>query len=130
MAEERLHNFRLSLMQDFLPVGFAVAKRIRKGGANKVFEAFSKSNDPLKDLRLEGESEATALREKLDQVSPGLGNPVIPVTIDVTDDLQDQEGDALRQFLQNLEVRLDRLQSLSSELDNNDEQFSNTTAKG
>ena len=121
MAEDPFHNFRLSLMQDFLPVGFAVAKRVRQGGANKVFEAFSTSQDPLRDLRSEGESEATALRERLDQVSPGLGNPVIPVTVDVTDDIQDPEGEALGQLLQRLEVRLDALNQLMHDRDNDSE---------
>ena len=83
MAEELIEKLRLTLMQDFLPVGIAMVKRARQGGAGKVVEAFSDSNNPFQDLRQEGESDARSLRERLDQVSPGLGNPVVPVSVSV-----------------------------------------------
>ena len=83
MAEEPIEKLRLTLMQDFLPVGIAMVKRARQGGAGKVVEAFSDSNNPFQDLRQEGESDARSLRERLDQVSPGLGNPVVPVSVSV-----------------------------------------------
>ena len=49
-------EFRLSLMQEILPMGLAVLDRARKGGASKVVEVFSSgSQNPLADLRDEGE---------------------------------------------------------------------------
>jgi len=110
------------LMQDFLPVGIAVFDRARKGGAGKVIAAFKESEDPLDVLRSEGESSAKIVRERLDQVRPGLANPVVPVTVDVketgltTDEISD--ANALNSFLQRLELQLDALYScLGDDLD-------------
>ena len=83
MADESFENIRLSLMQDFLPVGLAMFKRVREGGAPKVAEAFQDSKDPLQELREEGEPAAKSLRESLDKLMPGLGNPVVSVKVDV-----------------------------------------------
>ena len=84
MADQRpLEAFRLTLMQEVLPVGLAMVERVRKGGASKMVEGFTGSSDPLADLRDEGETAAKQVRERLDQVSPGLGNPVIQVDVDV-----------------------------------------------
>ncbi len=83
MADDPLEDIRLALMQDLLPVGIAMVERARKGGAKKVAEAFTSVEDPLEALRTEGEPAARVLREQLDKVSPGLGNPVVPVKVDV-----------------------------------------------
>ena len=84
MADSRpFDSFRLTLMQEVLPVGLAMVERIRQGGPASVVEPFTGSADPLGDLRAEGASSAEAVRERLDQVSPGLGNPVIQVAVDV-----------------------------------------------
>ena len=110
-AETPLDQLRLSLMQDVLPVGLAMFERARQGGASKVAEVFTAgSQDPIADLRQEGEPAAKSVREQLDQVSPGLGNPVMPVTVSVEDpqdaELERQE---LLETLQRIEGRLDRL---------------------
>jgi hypothetical protein len=69
-------------MQDVLPVGLAVADRVRKGGPKEVLAAFDGSNpDPLGRLREEGEPAARSLRDNLDRVQPGLGNPVVKVEV-------------------------------------------------
>ena len=110
MADEAFDNLRLSLMQDVLPVGLAMVERARKGGASKVVEAFQDSSDPFHDLRLEGETAAKSLREQLDKVSPGLGNPVMQVTVEVDDsensliDVSDEES--LMIVLSRIEDRL------------------------
>ena len=83
MAENPIDSVRLSLMQDVLPVGIAMVERVRKGGTNKLAEAFASSDEPFQALRLEGEPAAKTLRERLDQFSPGLGNPVVSVKVDV-----------------------------------------------
>lgn len=75
---------RLTLMQDVLPVGLAVAERVRKGGAKEVMAAFDGSNpDPLGALRDEGEPVARTVRDNLDRLQPGLGNPVMKVDVTV-----------------------------------------------
>ena len=82
MATDPLDALRLTLMQDVLPVGLAVVERARKGGAREVMAAFDgRSADPLGSLRQEGEPAATQVRQGLDRVSPGLGNPVVKVDV-------------------------------------------------
>ena len=114
MADDSFDSLRLSLMQDALPVGLAMVDRVRRGGARKMVEAFTGSSDPLKELRVEGEAAARSVRDRLDQVSPGLGNPVMAVNVAVDDvvvnspDPQDQQ--ILLEVLARIEGRLDALQ--------------------
>jgi hypothetical protein len=82
MAADPLDTLRLTLMQDVLPVGLAMVERVRKGGPQEVMAAFDGSSpDPLDQLRREGETAASQVREQLDRVSPGLGNPVMKVEV-------------------------------------------------
>jgi len=82
MASDPLDALRLSLMQDVLPVGLAVVERARRGGAKEVLAAFEGgSADPLDRLRQEGEPAASQLRDTLDRLQPGLGNPVMKVEV-------------------------------------------------
>lgn len=82
MAADPFDALRLTLMQDVLPVGLAVVDRVRKGGAKEVLAAFDGSNsDPLGRLREEGEPAARSVRDNLDRVQPGLGNPVMKVEV-------------------------------------------------
>ena len=112
--ENPLDQLRLSLMQDVLPVGLAVLERARQGGPGKVVEVFTAgSEDPIAELRQEGEPVARDVREQLDAVSPGLGNPVMPVSVSVdepasVDERQDDPEDLLL-TLRRIEERLDEL---------------------
>lgn len=82
MAADPFDALRLTLMQDVLPVGMAVVERARRGGARQVLAAFDgTSPDPLAELRREGEPAASELRESLDRLQPGLGNPVLKVEV-------------------------------------------------
>ena len=81
MATDPLEALRLSLMQDVLPVGMAVVERARRGGPREVVEAFTEASDPLGRLRQEGEPAARELRDSLDRLQPGLGNPVMKVQV-------------------------------------------------
>ena len=110
-AENPLDQLRLSLMQDVLPVGLAVLERARQGGPTKVAEVFSRgSDDPIADLRQEGEPAARSVREQLDQVSPGLGNPVMPVSVSVEEPAESaDERSELIDALQRIEGRLEQL---------------------
>ena len=110
-ADNPLDQLRLSLMQDVLPVGLAVLERARQGGPTKVAEVFSgASADPIADLREEGEPAARTVREQLDQVSPGLGNPVMPVSVSVEDPVASpDERSELINALQRIEGRLEEL---------------------
>ena len=114
VSDNPLDQLRLSLMQDVLPVGLAALERARRGGPGKVAEVFTGgSDDPIADLRQEGEPVARGVREQLDAVSPGLGNPVMSVSVSVEDPAPVEETvserDALMQALRRIEGRLDDL---------------------
>ncbi|MEN9767679.1 hypothetical protein [Vulcanococcus sp.] len=81
MGADPLDSLRLALMQDVLPVGMAVVERARRGGARDVADVFSQGADPLGQLREEGEDAARQVRERLDRIQPGLGNPVMKVDV-------------------------------------------------
>ena len=126
MAANPLDKLRLRLMQDVLPVGVAVAERARKGGIKDVMAAFARpaaGPDPLTRLRQEGEPLASQLRNGLDRLSPGLGNPVMKVDVRVEPEatmvdagasesmsLPDEQALVIR--LAALEQRLQQLEAL------------------
>ena len=96
MAVDPLDSFRLKLMQELLPVGLAVADRARKGGAKDVMAAFQAGDgDPLEQLRQEGEGAASQVRQSLDRLRPGLGNPVMKVEVRDVPDGPDGPGEPL-----------------------------------
>lgn len=69
-------------MQQVLPVSLALVERVRRGGPAEAAAAFASSGgDAFDALRQEGEPAASRLRAQLDQVSPGLGNPVMAVRV-------------------------------------------------
>ena len=113
-SDNPLDQLRLSLMQDVLPVGLAVLERARQGGPGKVVEVFTAgSEDPIAELRQEGEPVARDVREQLDAVSPGLGNPVMAVSVSVdepeTVDERQDDPDDLMPTLRRIEERLEEL---------------------
>ena len=113
MVENLFQGVRLTLMQDALPVGIAIAERVRTKGLMNTMELFSSSEEPLNDLRVEGEPLAKSLREQLDQVNPGLGNPVMSVKVAVDEGVpsnsESEEIDTLIEVLTNIDERLDLL---------------------
>ena len=112
MADDPKDTLRLFLMQDLLPVGIAIIERARKGGTLKVTEPFTSSDDPFQLLRKEGETSAKTVREQLDKVSPGLGNPVVPVTVEVEiDDSYPIDTEALIECLDRLQLGMEELES-------------------
>ena len=112
MAADPFDALRLALMQDVLPVGLAVVERARKGGPRQVLAAFDGSSaDPLGQLRDEGEPAASRVRENLDRLSPGLGNPVMKVEVrDVQPEADPGDEQELCQTLARLAARLDALE--------------------
>ena len=118
MAADPLEKLRLTLMQEVLPVGVAVVERVRKGGLKDVVSAFSKTEegaDPFTQLRQEGEPLASQLRQGLDRLSPGLGNPVMKVDVRVEPEPPapgPSDEAALVARLGALEQRLSQLETL------------------
>lgn len=110
MAADPLDSLRLSLMQDVLPVGMAMVERARRGGVRDLVAVLSESDDPLSQLRQEGDQAARNVRNNLDRVQPGLGNPVMPV--EVRPAPEEGPGPLERQReMQDLQATLQRIQA-------------------
>jgi hypothetical protein len=120
MAESQpLDELRLALMQDVLPMGLAFVDRVRSDGPARAVESLAQADDLLEDLRKEGEPAARVLRERLDQISPGLGNPVMSVQVQVDEPVEPLASPApsndpleLQEVLARIESRLQRLDAL------------------
>ncbi len=115
MAADPLDSLRLALMQQVLPVGLALAERLRRGGPAEVAAVLDGQQPaPLDALRREGEPAASRVREQLDQLSPGLGNPVMPVEVrevePATPPAEDPDPEALVGRLQQIALRLGELE--------------------
>ena len=50
-----------------------------------------KSKDPFSAFQVDGESSAKKVRDKIDQIIPGLGNPDVAVEVTVEEDYPDYE---------------------------------------
>ncbi|WP_114990464.1 hypothetical protein [Synechococcus sp. UW179A] len=121
MADSQpLDSLRLALMQEVLPMGLAFVDRVRTEGPAKAVESVARGDDPLGDLRQQGEAAAREVRERLDQISPGLGNPVMTVQVEVDEPMEAQvrldsdQGDSLQlqEVLTRIDGRLQRLDAL------------------
>ena len=119
---DNFENFRLLLMQDLLPVSVAIFDRARTGGASKVIDVFTSSEDPLQELRTEGGAGANSIRDQLDEVLPGLGHPGRTVDIEHTDLAEDihvtsqQDEPPADEELKNLLLVLNRIEGRVDEL--------------
>ena len=126
MADSQpLDSLRLALMQDVLPMGLAFVDRVRTEGPAKAVESVARGDDPLGDLRQQGEAAAREVRERLDQISPGLGNPVMSVQVQVDDPAESldrldvdaavsaqRDSQQLNEVLSRIDGRLQRLDAL------------------
>ena len=115
MPDEFLNSFRLSLMQKFLPAGIAIIDRVRQEGFREVVRSVKDSDDFINEMRVEGEPAAKSFREQLDQISPGLGNPVKQVNVSIDEIVDTKETvfnqNLLMPILERIEERLDLLDS-------------------
>ena len=125
MADSQpLDSLRLALMQEVLPMGLAFVDRVRTDGPAKAVESVARGDDPLGDLREQGEAAAREVRERLDQISPGLGNPVMSVQVEVDepaapqDSLDSDHSDSsqLQDVLTRIDGRLQRLDALMNKV--------------
>ena len=102
-------------MQDYLPIGIAIVERVRASGLTSVFDTFN-TNQSFSELRMEGEPSAKFIRDKLDQIIPGLGNPVMSVKVSVEEELShDSEIENMEELmdtLTNIENKLEMLEKL------------------
>ena len=111
MAKDQLRDFHLFAMESALPFGMGIINKARTGGLQKIINVF-KSKDPFSELQLDGEASAKTVRDKIDQVIPGLGHPVVSVDITVDEhdpDYEIKDRDSLVSTLNRIDIQLDQL---------------------
>ena len=84
MAQNVFSICHLALMETALPVGIAIANRAKKGNVDKILDSLMSADTSIGILKEEGIEDAKLVRMQLDQIIPGLGNPVIEVDVSVT----------------------------------------------
>ena len=111
MAQDQLRDFHLFAMESALPVGMGIIKNAKTGGFRKIMDVF-KSKDPFSEFQVDGETSAKKVRDKIDQVIPGLGYPVVSVDVTVEEnnlDHQSNDKDSLVSTLNRIDNQLDQL---------------------
>ena len=114
MTKNFLKDIRFAFMQDALPIGIGIVERFRKKGLGALLDAFTLSDEAINDFRSEGEPVAQSVRDRLDDLNPGLGNPIMSVDVSVEEnkppDLEDEENDSLLKILSQIEQKLELLE--------------------
>mgnify|MGYP001400618479 CR=1 FL=1 len=111
MANDQLKDLHLKAMQSVLPVGMGIIKNAKAGGLKKIIDVLS-SPDPFSEFQVDGETSAKTLRDQIDQLIPGLGNPVVSVDVTVEDNITECEindKDSLVSTLTRIDVQLNEL---------------------
>tara|TARA_Y100001968_G_scaffold215857_1_gene198579 strand:+ start:272 stop:649 length:378 start_codon:yes stop_codon:yes gene_type:complete len=111
MAKDQLRNFHVFAMESVLPFGMGVFNNAKTGGLKKIIDVFQ-SKDPFLEFQVDGETSSKRVRDKIDQLIPGLGYPVVSVDITVEENYPDYEKndkDSLISTLNRIDRNLDRL---------------------
>tara|TARA_Y100001968_G_scaffold169020_1_gene154813 strand:- start:125 stop:502 length:378 start_codon:yes stop_codon:yes gene_type:complete len=111
MAKDQLKDLHLFAMESVLPFGMGVINSARTGGLKKVINLL-KAKDPFSEFQVDGESSAKTVRDKIDQLIPGLGNPVISVDVTVEKNYPEykiNDRDSLVSTLNRIDIQLDQL---------------------
>ena len=114
MAKDKLRDFHVFAMESALPFGMGIIKNAKTGGFQKIMDVF-KSKDPFLEFQVDGANSAKSVREKIDQLIPGLGYPVVSVDVTVEEDYPDYERndqDSLVSTLNRIDSRLSLLRCL------------------
>ena len=114
MAKDKLKDFHLFAMESALPFGIGIIKNAKAGGFQKIMDVI-KSNDPFSEFQVDGETSAKKVRDKIDQLIPGLGYPVVPVDVTVEENYPDYESndnDSLVSLLNRIDSDLDQLRRM------------------
>ena len=111
MAKDQLRDFHLFAMESALPFGMGIIQNAKTGGFQKIMDVI-KSKDPFSEFQVDGESSAKTVRDKIDELIPGLGHPVVSVDVTVEDNYPDYESndrDSLVSTLNRIDSQLDQL---------------------
>ena len=113
MAQNLFSICHLALMETALPVGIAIVNRAKKGDADKILDVLMSADTSIGTLKEEGLEVAQLVRMQLDQIIPGLGNPVIEVEVSVPPNVNKREETLSDP---ELAIILNRIESRMSEL--------------
>ena len=111
MAKDQLRVLHLFAMESALPFGMGIINNARTGGLEKIINV-CKSNDPFSEFQVDGENSAKIVRDKIDQLIPGLGHPVVSVDVTVEEnypDYESKDSDSLVSTLNRIDNQLDQL---------------------
>ncbi len=114
MASDPLQNLQLQMLNDVLPVGMGAVSRLRSGRAQDLLSDLSKGQAGVTDLRRDGEDDARRLRNLLDQLAPGLGNPVVKVDVEVRS--QSSNPEDIQELQERLVLMAERVAQLKAAL--------------
>ena len=116
MAKDQLRDLHLFAMESALPFGMGIIKNVKTGGFQKIMDVI-KSKDPFSEFQVDGETSAKTVRDKIDQLIPGLGYPVVSVDVTVEENSSDYERndkDSLVATLNRIDSDLDQLRRMIS----------------
>ena len=116
MAKDKLRDFHSFALESALPFGMGIIKNAKTGGFQKIMDVI-KSKDPLSEFQVDGETSANIVRDKIDQLIPGLGYPVVPVDVTAEENYPDYESndqDSLVSTLNRIDSDLDQLRRMIS----------------
>ena len=111
MAKDQLRDWHLFAMESALPFGMGIIENAKSGGLKKIKDVL-RSQDPFSEFQVDGASSAKTVRDKIDQLIPGLGHPVVSVDVTIEENHPDSEindPDSLVSTLQRIDKQLDEL---------------------
>ena len=111
MAKDQLQDLHLFVMESALPFGMGIINNAKTGGLQKIMDVF-KSKDPVSEFQVDGETSAKTVRDKIDQLIPGLGHPVVSVDVTVEEknpDYDTNDADSLVSTLKRIDDQLSQL---------------------
>ena len=117
MAKDQLRDFHLFAMESALPFGMGVIKTTKSGGLKKILDVLT-SKDPYSAFKVDGETSAKKVRDKIDKFVPGLGYPVVSVDVTVEENHSNYEKsdqDSLVSTLNRIDRELDQLRHYFSD---------------
>ena len=117
MAKDQLRDLHLFAMESALPIGMGIINNANKGGFQKIMDVL-KSKDPFLEFQADGKTSAKTLRDKIDQLIPGLGYPVVSVDVVVEENSPENKGndqDSLVLTLSKIDSDLDQLRHYFSD---------------
>jgi len=111
MAKDQLRDLHLFAMESFLPFGMGIINNAKSGGLKKIMDVLG-SKDPYSEFQVDGEISAKIVRDKIEEVIPGLGHPVVSVEVTVEDNYSNSEindQDSLVSTLNRIDSQLNQL---------------------